>query len=281
MSLWFYPKSHRYKMTDADGEKKWVRGVTGLVGGGIDKPGIPHWAAKKTAEYVHANPLEIERLRGLPDVYHHRDGYRPALVDELLKVHQQELKKAQDRGTELHTLAEDYINGQEVVIPDEHAAEVEGIVEFIERLQLTPMLTEVSVGNRAHWFAGRLDFVGTSPFLCGGAPVLIDWKSSRDVHGETALQLAAYASAEFYANDDTPDVEVPLPKVAATYVAHITPGRTDLHDGFPAGADQIAAAFQQFLACAYTTKMRDVRDAYAKSIADLDALTAPERSAAA
>lgn len=248
--LTFAEKSHRYKMSDAEGKLLPVTGATTLLGGGIPKPALVYWAGKMVAEFVRDNPLEVDRLRGTED-----------MVKELAKVPGKVRDTAGVRGSEIHALAERIINGEEVDVPDEHLAEVTGYVEFLDTWDITPVLTEVSVGNRTHWYAGRLDLVCTSPHLADGAPVLVDLKTSNGVYGETALQTAAYASAEFYVLDDDPDTEIPLPEIAATYVAHITPAGTHLYP-LCRDREQIAAAQTMFLAAAYTAKTTKARDGF-------------------
>jgi len=54
---------------------------------------------------------------------------------------------------------------------------------------------------------------------------LLDWKTSKGVYGETALQTAAYAGAEFYDDDG---VETPLPEVDRIGVVHITEAGTQM-----------------------------------------------------
>lgn len=252
MSLTFNEKAHRYKMSDAEGKMLPVTGATTLLGGGIPKPALIYWAGKMVAEFVRDNPQEVERLRGAPDT---------DMAKELAKEPGRKRDTAAIRGSEIHAIAEAYINGEEVAVPDEHLAEVQGYVEFLDVWEITPVLVEVSVGNRGHWYAGRLDLIATSPHLCGGRPVLIDLKTSNHVYGETALQTAAYARAEFHVTDADPDTEHPMPDIAATYVAHITAAGTDLH---PLCRDvaEIELAQTMFLAAAYTHKTAKTRDGF-------------------
>lgn len=245
MTLKFNEKVHRYWL---DGKP--VSGATTLIGGGIPKPALVPWAAKTVAEYVDANPEEIDRLRSTGE-----------LVKTLSKVHDLKRDKAALRGTEIHDLGERYLAGEEVEIPDAHEAEVMGLVEFIEDLELQPLLVEKSLGNRAHWYAGRVDFIGTSPHLHDGRPVLIDWKTSNRVYGETALQAAAYALAEFWVTDEDPATEHEMPEVVATYVAHITAGGVRLHP-LATSRKHIQAHFQDFITVAYIARTKKQRENY-------------------
>lgn len=245
MSLIFYPKSHRYKL---DGE--WVTGVTTLMNNGIPKPALVPWAARTVAEYVEANPQEVERLRGTGQ-----------LKTTLAQVHDLMKEKAALRGTEIHDLGQRYLDGEEVEIPDAHAPEVMGLVDFIEAMELRPLVVEKSLGNRVDGYAGRVDFIGTSPHLHDGRPVLIDWKTSNRVYGDTALQCAAYARAEFWVADDDPETEHPVPVIDATYVAHITAQGVRLHP-LATSRKQITRHYEDFLHAAHTAKHTKARKDY-------------------
>lgn len=248
MSLKFNEKAHRYWL---DGLP--VKGATTLMNGGIPKPQLVPWAARKVAEYAEANPREVERLRNDPD----KD-----FVKELTKAPNEVRDRAALRGTEIHDLGQRYLDGED--IGEEmgiHEPEVMGLVDFIEDMKLEPLIVEKSLANRKHWYSGRVDFIGTSPYLHDGRPVLVDWKTSNRVYGDTALQCAAYARAEFWVMDDDPDTEYPMPDISATYVAHITAIGVRLHP-LATSRKQIDRHFQDFLAAAYTAKQTEARKKY-------------------
>lgn len=256
MSLTYKDSSHRYKL---DGKP--VTGATTLIGGGVPKPQLNDWYARMVAEFVDENPLEIKRLRKLAPVATPRGREESALVNALRAVPRQKRDDAALRGTEIHDLGQRYLDGAEVDIPAEHELEVMGLVDFIEDLQLEPLVVEKSLANREHWYAGRVDFIGTSPHLNHGEPVLIDWKTSNGVYGETALQAAAYARAGFWVTDEDPETEHPMPDIVATYVAHITVHGVELH---PLATNQVEIDqhFEEFLAAAYIHKTAARRKKY-------------------
>ncbi|MFW0183802.1 hypothetical protein ACN082_09930 [Rothia sp. CCM 9417] len=268
MSLTFNAGSHRYRL---DGRS--VTGVTTLLGGGVPKPALMGWHARMVAEYVEANPLEIERLRGEPTPTEKNPHGRSALVQALCKVPEGLRDSAGERGTLIHDLGQRYLEGAEVVIPPLYEPEVMGLVALIEALELTPLIVEKSLANRSHWYAGRVDFIGTSPYLNDGQPVLIDWKTSNGVYGETALQAAAYAKAEFWVEDYDPHTEHPLPEITATYVAHIRPGFTELHP-LAESAEEIDAHFLQFQYAAEIARKAKDRAGYVKPALNIEELTA-------
>ena len=95
------------------------------------------------------------------------------------------------------------------------------------------------------------------------------------MYGETALQTAAYARAEFWVDGDD---ERPMPDIAATYVAHITPQGTDLHP-LCTSREEIAEAYRQFLVAAFTTKNAGRREAFLRPPLDPPTTTEKETTA--
>jgi hypothetical protein len=236
MTLKFSEKAHRYWL---DGKP--VPGVTTLIGKGLPKPAIPYWAAKSVAEYVADNPDGVEQLRTM--------GREP-MVGALKGVPWQKRDEAAVRGTDVHALAEEIIHGRQVEVPEHLMEHVEGYVRFLDRFDVEPIVTEVSVANRAHWWAGRPDAI----VRLDGQVWLLDWKTSSGVYGETALQTAAYASAEFYA--PTPDDEQPMPAIERTGVVHVTAGGSQLYP-LAKSPQEIAEAYAVFRHVAYVANKSD------------------------
>lgn len=241
MTLKFNERVHRYWL---DGQP--VPGVTTLLGKGLPKPAIPYWAARTVAEYVADNPDGVEALRSMG---------RDPMVAALKEVPWQKRDEAAVRGTDVHALAEQIIHGNAVEVPEHLGAHVEGYVRWLDAFDVEPIVTEVPVAHRTHWWAGKPDAVvrlGRGPWA--GRVVLLDWKTSSGVYGETALQTAAYASAEFYA--PTPDDEHPMPEIEATGVVHVTAGESLLYP-LAATPEQIAEAYGVFRHIAYVANRTD------------------------
>lgn len=216
MSLTFNEATHRYRM-----DKKHVSGVTTILGKAVPKPALPRWAAKTVAEYVADNEDNIRALRQMG---------ASKLKAALAQTPWEQRDEAGVRGTEIHTLAERIVHGDAVEVPERLAPYVDDYVRFLDAWSVEPIITEKSVGNRALWYAGRPDFIGRVGGCFGGAVTLLDWKSSKGVYGETALQTGAYARAEFWVPDDDPDDEQPLPQVERIGVVHLTPEGTRVYD---------------------------------------------------
>ena len=237
MSLKFNAKTHRYWL---DGKP--VQGVTSLLKGGIPAPALVYWSAKQVAEYVADNPDHVEQLRAM--------GRNP-MVAALKSVPWESRDTAAVRGTDVHALAEDLVHGREVQVPEHLAEYVDGYVRWLDTWMPKALLTEHSCASREWGYAGRFDFVGDLGGPFEGAVTLADWKTSKGVYGETALQTAAYARSEFYVTDDDPDTEHPMPKVDRIAVVHITPGETRVHD-----LGDIDKAFGVFRHVQYVAKQK-------------------------
>ena len=212
MTLKFSEKAHRYTM---DG--KAVQGVTTILNKALPKPALPYWAAKSVAEWVTDNADGVEQLRSMG---------RAPMVEALKNVPWQTRDEAAIRGTDVHALAEKLIHGESIDVPTHLVSRVQGLAKLLDEFGVQPLLTEVSVGNRKLWYAGRLDTVST----IGLDNWLLDFKTSSGVYGETGLQTGAYASAEFYVEDNKWDNEKPLPHIDRIGVIHITEDGSTLHE---------------------------------------------------
>ena len=206
--LTFAPGNHTYRL---DGQA--IPGVTTVLGV-LDKPAIPRWAAKSVAEHVADNPAGVQTLREMG---------RDTMVKALAGVPWERRDAAGQRGNAFHALAERIANGEEVDVPESLVPLVENALDFMEMYRIRPILTEAAVASREHWYAGTLDLIADS--AVGRA--IFDWKSGRAIYPRFALQLAAYAGAEFHGMRGD---EKPLPEVEGAYGVHI---RADGYDVIP------------------------------------------------
>lgn len=241
MSLKYNDTSHRYWI---DGKP--VRGVTGLIGGGLPKPALIKWGPRVVADYV------VDRI---DEVIEDHQANPEALRFRLAKLPEEHRDTAAVRGTEVHEIAEKIIHGQSVDVPDRLLPYVKGYVEWLDSRGVEPIITEQSLGNRTHQYAGRVDCIGKVAAL-DGRTLLVDWKTSRSVYSSTALQVAAYARAEFTVSDDDPDTEIPVPEVDGCIVVHITPDGTKAH-WLCRTPEEINEAFGDFLTVAAVSRRID------------------------
>lgn len=202
-----YEKYHRYKI---DGE--WVVGVTTALNG-IPK-NLTRWASRTVADFA------IRNLRTVSQVAESA-GYGPAM-DMLTALPDQRRDDAAIRGTDVHALAEQYIQGEEIDFSDELLPYVQGYAEFIADYEPESLHEELVVGSRKHGYAGRLDSIQRSEKF---GRALIDYKTSNRVYGNHALQCVAYCGADIALVDGE---TVPFEPLDTAFILHIQPGTYDL-----------------------------------------------------
>lgn len=189
---------------------------------GIPKDALVPWAAKEVATYVVDNIYDVKSMLD-------SDGKYPT-IDFLKGIPKQRRDTAAMRGTAVHALAEKYIRGEEIKVPDDVRPYVEGYALFIKDWNPVSVHEELVVASRKHMYAGTLDSIQDIP---GEGRALVDYKTSRGVYGQVALQVAAYRYADVYL--DAAGDEHPMVPVEATFVLHIQPGTYDL---IPLQADE-------------------------------------------
>ena len=176
----------------------------------LSKPALVGWAAKVVAEYAVAHMAEIHAL-ALADP----DGAIRALKGSPW----QQRDKAADLGTYVHAQIEARILGQ---TPAEPPADVATRVGYFQQWadDYLPNFeaAEATVYNRDAGYAGTLDIIAT----IGGTRYIVDIKTSKSgVFPEMALQLAAYAHAEFIGAPD--GTEAAMPQIDAGAILWISP----------------------------------------------------------
>jgi hypothetical protein len=173
-------KGHSYRI---NGTK--VPGVTTIIGETTSKPALINWAGDTTANWAvdHWDDLaELTPTKKLAQLKAARFADRDA---------------AANRGTEVHRLAEAYINGLEISVPDELEGHVRAYEKFAREWDVKPVHVEVVIGNTTLGYCGTVDLIAD---MADGHRHLTDLKTSRSgIFPETALQVVAYSKAEFYA----------------------------------------------------------------------------------
>ena len=213
-------KGHKYLL---DGEE--ADGVTTVISNGVAKPALVGWAANVTRDYAvdHWDELAIcapsERIKQLT-------GARFADRDA-----------AAGRGTQIHQLAHRLAVGEEVEVPEALEGHVDAYLQFIREWEPEELFAETVVGSRQHGYMGTLDLI----CRLGSVTWLLDFKTTRSgIYPEAALQLAAYAHAEFMV--DAEGIEQPLPAIDRAGCIWL---RADGYDLVP--VDISATTFRTFL----------------------------------
>lgn len=244
MGVVFKPGNHSYWV---DGER--YTGVTTIIDGGVPKPALVWWAGKTVAEFVAENPGLVNRWQAELDP--------EAFVKRLTLIPNGVRDDAARIGHDVHDLCERWLKGEEIEVADEYVPYVEGFIDLCEAFGIEPVLIETTIVNREHRYTGRLDCLGRVRAF-GDRLLLIDWKTSNSVYGDTSLQGAAYAKAEAWVSDDDPDTEHPMPQVDGVVVVHVTAEGSNLH-WLCRDRAEIDAAFEDFLHAAHTHRNTKTR----------------------
>jgi hypothetical protein len=196
--------THHYE----DGNGTRIPGVTTIISDGLPKPALVGWGIKSVAEYALdewdtlADMPPTDRLKSLKGApYRDRD-------------------KAARRGTEVHAIADDLVNGRDATVPPELTGHIDGYLKFLDEWNVEPVLTEATVYYLgADWaYAGTLDLIYTDR---DGRTILADVKTNRGgVYGDTAFQLAAYRFAGRFMGEDGEPHD--MLDVDACAVIHVT-----------------------------------------------------------
>jgi hypothetical protein len=189
--------------------------VTTIIGGGVPKPALVNWAAKRVAE------IAVGRRR----VWEGMDS-PSEMIDWLKRAPYREKEGAAVQGSAIHDWAEQRVLGQPVTVEDlpvEQRPWALSFLSFVHEMEPTWEMSEASVYNREHSYAGTLDALLRLPdrtvagIRANGGPDLsglglVDYKTNKSgIFPETALQLAAYRHAEFVGLPD--GSEIPMPRV--------------------------------------------------------------------
>jgi len=216
------------------GERYWS--VTTILKA-LPKDALRYWAVGVVAAFAYdetANWLGMERSRAID--YLKREPFRYTAGRA-------------DLGSTVHGVAEAYALGKPAPAFDtlEERRYVASFLSFAKRLAPKYVLTEAQVFHRTQRYAGTLDAVvdvGIGALLdlgqalpaewietgeknkTGTVRLLLDYKTGKGVYPETALQVNAYARAEFVGLVD--GSEAPMPAVDGAAVLHLRADGWDL-----------------------------------------------------
>jgi hypothetical protein len=195
-------------------------GVTSVVGM-LPKPFLAYWQAKMVAELAVDSLDFVERMA-------ERD--RQGAVDYLKGAANRYTKTRSKVGSEAHDLFERMIRGEYVgrVHPDMTPYQ-RHFAEFLDGVQPELVRAEDVAWSDKHEYAGsfdgilrlKLDEYGKPDPAGESALVMADWKTSKSTYPDVALQMSAYAHAD-YIIDTAGNREV-MPDFDGAVVLHITP----------------------------------------------------------
>lgn len=190
--------------------------VTSIISKGEPKPALIGWAKKVTAEAA----IEQYELVG---TLIEKDGNKAA-IDHLKGAAYRQRDAAGELGSRLHEVAEyEVVQGKPYPEQGDPKAQML-LVQFRDFVKTTNpqwLAVEAIVYNETDGYAGTFDAAALIPQY--DTPVLIDWKSGSGVYGSHALQIAAYAHAEYMLGPDGPEEWRGVVNTKVAVVAHIRP----------------------------------------------------------
>jgi hypothetical protein len=218
-------KGRHYRINDVD-----YISVTTALEHGLGKPNLIRASAKYTAEYVADNFLDV-RQYGI-------DNGDTEFKRWLKTRYREEWDRRMNLGSDVHDAIEfEILNdavGKAVYSDKQIAARMRQFHHFAEDSTIDFEAAEVVVVNETLGYAGTLDAIGTFDL---GPPsqgfytakelaefsfprAMIDFKTGSEVWPESAIQLAAYAHAEYMLVGDQ---QLEIPKVDYCAVLHLKP----------------------------------------------------------
>lgn len=168
--------------------------VTSVIRAGVAKPGLVQWAATKVIDHAINNREALALLT---------DRKAKKFLTTLWEA---DRMVAAEKGTAIHEQAENYALGKRVDLTPEIEGYVKAFDNFLYDFKPVFLLTESLVVNKTHGYAGTLDAI----VVIDGKTYVLDIKTGNYIWSEVALQLSAYARADF-TGDRTTGKESPLP----------------------------------------------------------------------
>jgi hypothetical protein len=199
-----------------------VPGVTSIVGM-LPKPFLQFWNAKMVAELAVDSLPIIERMA---------DRDRQGAVDYLKGAARRYTAIRADIGSKAHDLFERMIRGEHVgsVHPD-LVAYRDHFADFLAVVNPELVRAEDVAWSEKHEYAGSFDAIlriwldeagDPTPDRSGDpALLMVDWKTSKDTYPDVALQMSAYAHADYII--DANGNRLIMPEFDGAAVLHITP----------------------------------------------------------
>jgi hypothetical protein len=193
-----------------------VISVTSAIGKGLPKPFLVGWAAKMTAQCAVDDHAIVAAMLDKDDT--------AAALQHLKGARYRDMNAKADRGTIVHTAVESYLAGKPLSDSQVEAAlrearvppkmwrstrgMIAGAVEFLYDHEPEVLWSEATVYSRTHGYAGTADLIARMRVGESTQVVVLDFKTSKSIYDEVALQLVAYARGDFVGLDDGTEAEL-------------------------------------------------------------------------
>ena len=239
---------HGYRWSDGITVTGTLPSVTTIIGI-VDKSGpLIGWAKRITAEAAVDNRDQLATWMEL--------GGRDGAISLLTKAASVKRDKAADVGTRVHALAESIARGVPVELTDEERPYLAAYQRFLADWEPRYLAAEEMVVSLTHYYGGTFDAI----VEMAGDTWLIDYKTSKGTYPETALQLSAYAGADFIGRPGDPK-RYEFPPITAYGVLHLRPENGGQYEVIPYNVTQ--ATFNAFL---YARRLYEWREGEAQTV---------------
>ena len=187
----------------------------------LPRPFLAYWQARMVAE------LAVDSISMLPEMAE-RD--RQGAIDYLKGAARRYTKQRAEVGSTAHDLFERMIRGEQVgYLPVDMRPYERHFAHFLDRVQPELVRAEDVAWSDTHDYAGSFDAILRVRLNDSGLPdpqgdvatVIADWKTSKSIYTSVALQMSAYAHADYIISPD--GTREPMPAVDGACVLHITP----------------------------------------------------------
>ena len=176
-TILFNPKARGSRYT-VDGVKK--KGVTTIIGERFGKSALMWWA--ENCVYEALQQLQKYNKKPIDETQ--------KLLDELKYRVKQIKEDAMHIGTNMHSLAEDYINGKEVITPNS-----EPLKTMFNKFKKFWDSKKIKViGTEKTFYSKEIDCCGTLDALVKykGKIGILDFKTSKDFYPDMPIQIHTY-----------------------------------------------------------------------------------------
>ena len=167
-----------YELGHVEGKPQ-VPSVTSIVDGTLRNYGVEIWKRQHIER-----GLEAQSGRQL----------NATAINEIMAASSSEAQASADLGTQMHSIIEGLLQGEEMPVPEQLEPAVRGWLKWrTEFWRWELQGSEVTVYDEELGYAGTVDALWYDPV--GRRYVVVDWKTSAGLYSSALMQVSAYAHA--------------------------------------------------------------------------------------
>ena len=167
-----------YELGHVEGKPK-VPSVTSIVDGTLRNYGLEIWKQQHIERGLEAQRGELLSGRA---------------INEIMTASSDEAQASADLGTEMHSIIEGLLQGEEMPVPKQLEPAVQGWLKWrTEFWRWEIQGSEVTVYDEALGYAGTVDALWYDPV--DRRYIVVDWKTSAGLYPSALMQVSAYAHA--------------------------------------------------------------------------------------